>query len=115
MQLKMGYVKGSGLGKDAQGIAEPITESSQLGRHGLGFHQGLQRETVLDQEIEDVTIVLQPLDTFPSHGGRPIPTAAEMEGWMVEAPCVWPPVSRHHPVPAIFRSARLPLMPTRVR
>ena len=57
MMEKMGYKAGTGLGKNAQGMVETIAESTQLGRHGLGFAvEGLARGCVEDQEIEKVQI-----------------------------------------------------------
>lgn len=50
----MGYVPGKGMGKYETGIAEPITESSNLGRHGLGYLlEGLETEDV-KWELEEV-------------------------------------------------------------
>ena len=49
----MGYVPGKGLGKHGTGIAEPISESSNKGRHGLGYLlEGLEREDVKWEEEE---------------------------------------------------------------
>ena len=49
----MGYKPGQGLGRTGGGITAPITESSQLGRHGLGFNSaGLEREDVKWEEEE---------------------------------------------------------------
>ena len=33
----MGYEKNRGLGRNAQGRVEPVEESKQIGRRGLGF------------------------------------------------------------------------------
>lgn len=35
----MGYQQGKGLGKEQQGIAEPIKESEHIGTRGLGFEK----------------------------------------------------------------------------
>jgi hypothetical protein len=43
---KMGHQKGKGLGKDGQGMAEPVVGSGQIGVQGLGFKGGIQREYV---------------------------------------------------------------------
>ena len=51
----MGYVPGRGLGKDETGIAEPISESTNKGRRGLGFIlDGLEAEDV-KWEFEEVS------------------------------------------------------------
>ena len=37
LKSKMGYQKGQGLGKYAQGIVKPVEESNQMGVRGLGY------------------------------------------------------------------------------
>ena len=45
---------GKGLGKNETGIAEPISETANKGRHGLGFSlKGLESENV-KWELEEV-------------------------------------------------------------
>lgn len=47
LQASMGYTPGEGIGKHGTGIAEPISEPSNKGRHGLGFLiEGLEAEDV---------------------------------------------------------------------
>ena len=54
----MGYIPGQGIGKDGTGIAEPISESANKGRLGLGYIlEGLEREDV-KWELEDVSYIL---------------------------------------------------------
>ena len=49
----MGYKPGQALGRSGVGITEPISESAQLGRRGLGFTAGgLEREDVKWEEEE---------------------------------------------------------------
>lgn len=53
MMRKMGYTEGRGIGANEQGRAEPIAESTQIGRLGLGM-----KPASLD--ITDVTIKWTP-------------------------------------------------------
>lgn len=49
----MGYQKGKGLGKFGTGITEPVEESAQKGRRGLGYMlEGLEKEEVQWEEEE---------------------------------------------------------------
>ena len=49
----MGYKAGQGLGRLADGIVAPISESSHLGRRGLGYALSkLEREDVKWEEEE---------------------------------------------------------------
>ena len=53
-QASMGYIPGKGIGKDGTGIAEPISESANKGRRGLGYIlEGLEKEDV-KWEFEEV-------------------------------------------------------------
>lgn len=54
MMESMGYMPGKGLGKNETGIAEPISETANKGRHGLGFSlEGLESENV-KWELEEI-------------------------------------------------------------
>ena len=49
----MGYQKGKGLGKLGTGITQPVEESAQKGRRGLGYMlEGLEKEEVQWEEEE---------------------------------------------------------------
>ena len=51
----MGYKPGMGLGRDNEGIAEPLEESTHKGRRGLGYDlDGLEQEDV-QWELEEVS------------------------------------------------------------
>lgn len=77
----MGFKAGQGLGKVGQGIIAPIKESDQAGRRGLGFKvEGLERETVDDQEIEQVEVRQVP-EWFPKCTAS-IPTESDIDTWM---------------------------------
>ena len=50
----MGYQAGKGLGKFGTGITQPVEESIQKGRRGLGYMlEGLEKEEV-QWELEEV-------------------------------------------------------------
>ncbi|EDQ88203.1 uncharacterized protein MONBRDRAFT_26377 [Monosiga brevicollis MX1] len=68
----MGYKQGKGLGREAQGAAEPILESSQIGRRGLGFSLAGHR---FDAEKEGAVNHDQNLD---ESGEKPAKTAKPM-------------------------------------
>lgn len=54
----MGYEPGKGIGKHGTGIAEPISESTNKGRLGLGYLlEGLEKEDV-KWELEEVSFVI---------------------------------------------------------
>ena len=38
-EKKLGYLKQTGLGKNNQGIKEPINLPIKLDKHGIGFHE----------------------------------------------------------------------------
>jgi RNA recognition motif-containing protein len=48
IMAKMGYQKGQGLGKDGEGMVDPIQESSQTGRVGLGHGSTTKRPAHAD-------------------------------------------------------------------
>lgn len=49
----MGYQLGKGLGRFGTGITQPVEESVQKGRHGLGYLlKGLEKEEVQWEEEE---------------------------------------------------------------
>ena len=53
VQASMGYQKGKGLGKLGTGITQPVEESVQKGRRGLGYMlEGLEKEEVQWEEEE---------------------------------------------------------------
>ena len=53
----MGYEPGKGIGKHGTGIAEPISESANKGRLGLGYLlEGLEKEDV-KWELEYVSFL----------------------------------------------------------
>ena len=57
MQASMGYIPGKGIGKNETGIAEPISESANKGRLGLGYLlEGLESEDVT-WKYEEVQLV----------------------------------------------------------
>ena len=45
----MGHEKGKGLGKNKQGIVQPIDESDQKGKYGLGFKNKNQHFTQIKE------------------------------------------------------------------
>jgi hypothetical protein len=82
MMESMGYKPGQALGRSGVGITEPISESAQLGRRGLGFTAGgLEREDVKWEE-EEVNIhqKVEWLDC----SNEPLPEGNELHSWMVE-------------------------------
>ena len=53
VQESMGYKAGQGLGRAGTGITAPISQSSQMGRRGLGYSAGgLEKEDVKWEEEE---------------------------------------------------------------
>ena len=61
MLAKMGYKKGSGLGKDNIGAAEPIKLVLKEQRTGLGVDEDRKRrqEAVLEEQLERGILLLQ--------------------------------------------------------
>ena len=60
VKASMGYRKGKGLGKFGTGITQPVEESMQKGRRGLGYMlEGLEKEEVhWEQEEVRIDLVL---------------------------------------------------------
>jgi len=55
MMAKMGYKRGAGLGKEGKGRVNPVQESSQISRQGLGFasaNMEIKRELAAEKETE---------------------------------------------------------------
>jgi len=52
----MGFEKGKGLGKQSQGITEPVEASKQKGRRGLGLEVKGFEAADIDWDFEKETV-----------------------------------------------------------
>jgi len=52
----MGFEKGKGLGKQSQGITEPVEASKQKGRRGLGLEMKGFEAADIDWDFEKETV-----------------------------------------------------------
>lgn len=82
LMSKMGFKEGQGLGKDSQGIAEPIEQSKQKGRRGLGFeltkievNPELEWSASKEEEFVSVLEEVKWIDECK----KPLPTNEELE------------------------------------
>jgi cap1 methyltransferase len=81
---KQGYVKGTGLGKKADGMLEPLQAAAQLGRRGLGF--SLPNFEARKVEYREETIVLEEeIHWCPSISNEVksmCPSSEELKSWI---------------------------------
>ncbi|XP_046632106.1 cap-specific mRNA (nucleoside-2'-O-)-methyltransferase 1-like isoform X1 [Daphnia pulicaria] len=84
MMAKMGWAKGTGLGKKSQGMTQPIEVSKQRGRRGLGLQiKGLEAEDV-EWDSSRETVVVEEEISWLHPDSTPAPTLPELKNWVKE-------------------------------
>lgn len=81
LMLKLGYEKGKGLGKNLQGISEPIAASNQKGRRGLGLElKELKKAAEFDPQ-EEIINIKETVDWFISSKEQAL-SLEDMTNWI---------------------------------
>ncbi|XP_032792891.2 cap-specific mRNA (nucleoside-2'-O-)-methyltransferase 1 [Daphnia magna] len=86
MMAKMGWSKGTGLGKNSQGMTQPIEVSKQRGKRGLGLQiKGLEAEDV-EWDTSRETVEVEEIVSWLPSDPIPAPNLSELKNWVIEGP-----------------------------